>query len=98
MNSANIQSHAIEILTTEEVLKRLKIGRTKLFELIKKGTLKPGHHFVRNGRMLRFIWGIDLIRALHESPIEELVSANRPPSNSKHARAATGRSAIDMNY
>lgn len=99
MNSSDKQSDAFEILTTKEVLNRLKIGRTKLFGLMKKGTLTPGRHFFKNGGVLRFVWGIEFISALHENPGEEPVSTKRPPINpTKHERPATGRSPINLNY
>ena len=67
----NHPSDFYEILTTVETLTRLKIGRTKLFQLIKRGALIPGRHYFKNGRVLRFIWSRDLIEAINEKPVKE---------------------------
>jgi hypothetical protein len=37
----------------------------------RNGTIIPGRHFFQNGRVLRWVWGPDLIEALHENPVEK---------------------------
>lgn len=99
MSNPTKASDFFEILTTKEVLERLKIGRTKLFELMKKGTLTPGRHFFKNGRVLRFVWGIDLIEAIHDEPEEAFAQIEQRSENLKPYREiAVGRSPINMSY
>ena len=99
MNQSAKSSAFLEIVTTSELLERLKIGRTKLFELKKNGTLTPGRHFFKNGRILRFVWGADLIEAIHEN-----TNAEPSPTNQQFKtpampipRAST-KSTINLNY
>ena len=99
MSNPTKSSDFFEILTTKEVLERLKIGRTKLFELMKKGTLTPGRHFFKNGRVLRFVWGIDLIEAIHEEPGGAFDQAIKRSEDSKACgELIVGRSPINMSY
>jgi len=55
-----------EILTPEEFAERLKIGRSTLFEWLQKGILVPGKHFLKVGRVLRFVWSDDVVITLLE--------------------------------
>lgn len=99
MCTPNRPSDFFEILTTEEVLARLKIGRTKLFELKKKGKLIPGRHFFKNGGILRFVWGPDLIMALHEDPAQNTQTTDQKNKASKQNQSvANKRSPINMEY
>ncbi|MBA7709776.1 hypothetical protein ES703_118701 [subsurface metagenome] len=96
----SIQSSAFpEIVTTSELLKRLKIGRTKLFELKKNGTFTPGRHFFKNGRVLRFVWGADLIEAIHENTDDEPSPTNQQPKRPTMTTVhATNKSTINLDY
>jgi hypothetical protein len=89
----------LEIMTTKEVLERLKIGRTKLFELKRAGKLVPGRHFIRNGRYLRFIWVPDLIKSINEKPAKysKLTSIQPEVARKKTNNPANG-SAINLDY
>ena len=92
-------SDFLEILTTKETLKRLKIGRTKLFGLLKKGTLLPGRHFFRNGRILRFVWGPELIMAMHENPDNDPGPTNQGAKKSEMNKTRlTNKSSINLSY
>jgi hypothetical protein len=99
MNNPTKSSDSFEILTTKETLERLKIGRTKLFQLMKKGTLTPGRHFFKNGRVLRFVWGIDLIEAIHDDPGEAFAQTEQRSETLKpYKDIAVGRSPMNMTY
>lgn len=54
----------LELLTSQEFAKRLKISRSLLFEWLAKGMLIPGKHYIKIGRILRFVWSDDLIADL----------------------------------
>jgi len=60
-----------EILTPDEFAQRLKIGRTTLFEWIRNGVLVPGKHYVRIGRILRFLWSDDVLISLEMPKAKE---------------------------
>ncbi|BCG47905.1 hypothetical protein GEOBRER4_n2753 [Citrifermentans bremense] len=53
-----------QLLTTEEFCKRFGIGRTKLFEMKKAGTLVRGRHYMQFGRKVLFPWGPEFLQRL----------------------------------
>ena len=92
-------SNFFEIVTTREILERLKIGRTKLFELKRNETIIAGRHFFQNGRVLRWVWGPDLIEALHENPIEKQSPTDQQPKKSAtNTTRPTMKSTINLSY
>lgn len=54
----------MEIITLEELSIRLHVSRATLFNWMQKGLFTQGKHFFKQGRVLRFIWGDDLVHAL----------------------------------
>lgn len=58
---------APEILTPEEFARKLRIGRTTLFAWKRKGILVRGRHYIRIGRVVRFLWTDDLPASLREA-------------------------------
>lgn len=90
----------MEIITIEEAIVRLKIGRTKFFEILKKGgRLIPGQHYFKNGRVLRVVWSIDLIKAINEVPVSTKPETipdfrNPPPLRKSELKTAT----VNMEY
>ena len=50
---------ACEILTVAEYAQRMKVSRATVFTWMQKGFLVTGEHFIRLGRVLRFIWRVD---------------------------------------
>jgi len=61
----------MELLTVEEFAERMKISRTTVFDWIRKGTLKSGRHYMKIGRVIRFEWGPELVKKLHEDCAKE---------------------------
>jgi excisionase family DNA binding protein len=55
-----------ELLTVEEVAERLKIGRSTLFSWMKSERLVAGRHYLRIGRIVRFLWSEEVLLSLHE--------------------------------
>ena len=98
MKTQKISADSIKILSTEEVLERLKIGRSKLFELKKSGKFIPGRHYFQNGRVLRIIWSSDLLQAIHEDPIPQSDKSKKPESSDAIKTAAPGKSQINFEY
>ena len=56
-----------ELLNIDEYAKRLSIGRTTIFKWKQDGTLVPGRHFIQKGKIVRYIWSLDVIREIHEN-------------------------------
>ena len=55
-----------EIITAEEFALRLKVSRSTVFDWMRKGILRQGRHFVRIGRVVRFVWSEELVARLLE--------------------------------
>jgi hypothetical protein len=75
-----------EILTPEEFAQRLKIGRSSLFEWLRKGVLVQGKHYFKVGRVLRFVWSDELIASL----LARTVSGGTVPPEMPPARQGRG--------
>lgn len=92
----------IEILTVEEFADRMKFSRTTVFDWIKRGTLKAGRHYIKMGRIIRFEWGPELIKKLHDdSSVEEVVLSDvkpKPPTVKKTRTAAKGGTVLNFDY
>jgi hypothetical protein len=74
-----------EFITVEEVATRLHVCRATLFNWMQQGIFIQGKHFFKRGRVLRFIWGDDLVNAvLGESPEQcESTYVIRPVNSKK---------------
>lgn len=53
-----------ELLTVEEFAERLQVSRATVFAWMQKKILVQGRHFLKYGRVLRFVWGVELIQEL----------------------------------
>jgi hypothetical protein len=70
-----------EILTAEEFAQRLKIGRSSLFEWMRKGILIPGKHYFKLDRVLRFVWSETVITdLLQQTDTGSVAGGNLPPA------------------
>jgi hypothetical protein len=76
-----------EIITAEEFAKRLKVGRTTIHNWMQRGRLKRGVHFIKAGRVLRFFWNEEVIKALGDEEIPINRSSAMKPQ--PHARSLT---------
>lgn len=73
-----------ELLTALEMANRLKVGRSTIFEWLRQGVFQPGRHFVKVGRVLRFIWSDDIVTALVDETVKpkQAVKQRKPSSSS----------------
>ena len=71
MNESTKIHDALEPLHLEEYARRLKVGRTTIFKWKQEGVLIPGRHFIKRGKVVRYIWAFDLIMELHENAINK---------------------------
>lgn len=74
-----------EILNVIEFSKRLNISRATTFNWINRNILREGIHYIRLGRVLRFIWSQDMFVGLHPNtrPAHSVKAALRPNSSTK---------------
>lgn len=87
------------LLTTNEFADRLKNSRTTVFKWIKDGTLIPGRHFIRVGRIVRFLWEADLIREIHQDSFLQPVSIEQQSDRFAEERTRSGkRSVLNLDY
>ncbi|WP_020585427.1 hypothetical protein [Desulfobacter curvatus] len=50
-----------EVLLLDEYAKRLKVGKSTIYDWKSNGILISGRHYLQVGKVLRFIWARDLI-------------------------------------
>ncbi len=55
---------ALELLTIEELAERLKISRATACEWQRKGIFRQGVHYLKFGRVVRYVWSEALIAVL----------------------------------
>jgi excisionase family DNA binding protein len=97
-----MEPETTKLLTTNEFADRLNVSRTTVFKWIKDGTLMPGRHFIRIGRIVRFLWEPDLIREIHEDSEDSFLQVGtleQQASRFAETKMRAGdRSAINLNY
>lgn len=59
-----------EILTVDEFALRMRLSRATVFVWMQKGILERGRHYLKQGRVLRFLWNEETIQALAETSPE----------------------------
>ncbi|HEY4744946.1 MAG TPA: hypothetical protein VIH45_09835 [Desulfuromonadaceae bacterium] len=76
-----------ELLTVKEFAKRLKVGRSTVFEWQRAGVFLPGRHFIKMKRVLRFIWSDEIVVALSDATTKppQPATRRRTPSTAKAA-------------
>ena len=99
MNEFIESTEAFELLNADEFAKRLRVGRTTIFKWKKEGTLIPGRHFIKKGKIVRYIWARDLIMEIHENSKNQHQTIKQKPvglkiKNPKHKK----QSVINLQY
>jgi len=88
-----------ELLTTEEYLKRLQVGRATLYKWRNSGILIPGKHFIQQDKVVRYIWDLETIRSLHKNVTPDSDSMNLESDYLiEKKKDSTRKSVIDLNY
>jgi len=75
----------MEMLTSKEFIRRMNIGKTTYHKWRSNGTLMAGRDFIKNGRVIRILWGPDLIGRLLEDSID-----SEPSGESKRSKQEKG--------
>ena len=65
MMNPSQHTDTFELLTCDEFAKRFGVTRTIIYKWKNDGTLVPGRHFIKNGRVVRYIWSLEVIREIH---------------------------------
>lgn len=91
---------SMEILTPEEFIQRMKIGRTTFFGWKKAGKLKAGRDFIQEGRVIRIPWCAELLERLLEgsSGPETKAASKRSRQEQKTVRPPQHKTAINFDY
>jgi len=93
MNPSSITSTA-ELLTIEMFAQRLHVSRATIFAWMQKQILVQGRHFIKFGRVVRFVWSDNLLETLlADSATDE----NKEPII-KPVRAAKAIKASPINW
>jgi len=71
-----------ELLTVEQFAQRLQVSRATVFVWLHKGVLAAGKHYLKVGRVLRFLWSAELLETINQAS-ELAVHALPSPSRLK---------------
>ena len=66
-----------EILTVDEFALRLRLSRATVFIWMQKGILERGKHYLKQGRVLRFLWNEETILGIAATSTEPHRPVNR---------------------
>jgi hypothetical protein len=97
----NMNAEAIEILTPEEFLERMKIGRTTFFKWKKAGKLRVGRDIIQADGVLRILWGAELLRRLlevSEESVRRKPKEDAPRKGKKIVPPTRRKTTIDFDY
>lgn len=90
-----------EILFLNEFADRLKIGKSTVHDWKKKGILKAGKHYIKQGGVLRFFWEKNLLLSLSEDT-PTTPTGKKEPSNTTASlpqeKTTPGRIGINLDY
>lgn len=91
--------NSFEVLLMEEFADRLKVGRSTICNWKNDGTLVAGRHYIQKGKVLRFIWAIDLILELHDKK-DSATGSNEKilPENNSPSRIRSKKVGLNLNY
>jgi len=92
-----VEQYTPELITIEEFAKRIGVCRATACDWKHRGVLRPGRHFIQHGRTIRFEWGPDLLKKLHE----DCLQAEEQPTVEKKRQVRPknkGKGSIDWDY
>lgn len=77
----------------------LGFGRTTIFKWKQDGTLVPGRHYIQKGKIVRYIWTLNVIREIHENTEQKSENFNQQGIGSIEERSKfKNNSIIDFEY
>lgn len=95
------EQHAIEIIDLATFAGRMQVAETTVWKWIRSGKLKPGRHFIKFDRVIRFAWGAELIDRLLEDSLELSAGGEDDPSNTETKRrhpVRNGQQPLNLTY
>jgi len=84
------------ILTLDEFAARMHLSRATVFVWMNKGILAKGKHYLKQGRVLRFLWSDEIVKDIAGG-----TSSDAPAPSIKaplHTLQATKASPINWEY
>ncbi len=75
-----------EFIDPAEFCRRMGIGKTTMYKLIKYGHLRAGVHFFRCNGILRFIWDVDRFLDLGDDQPQRPPPATEPSNPRPHRK------------
>ncbi len=92
---------SIEIISVETFADRMEIGETTVWKWIRSGKLRPGRHYIKIERVIRFAWGQQLIDRLLEDCLENDEPGDMPEPKDEDKpkqRSRNASSPLNVNY
>lgn len=72
-----------ELLTVDQFAQRLQVSRATVFAWIQKNVLSPGKHYLKIGRVLRFLWSAQLLETINQGVAFATPQAEAPVRQKK---------------
>jgi hypothetical protein len=85
-------------LKLEQFAQKLDVGRSTVHEWIRIGRLVPGIHFIKIGRVIRFLWGDELIQRLLEDSAVGSYAPTARNSTKSVPRSYSKETVINLDY
>lgn len=79
----------------------MKIAERTVWNWIHNGKLKPGLHYMRFDRVIRFAWGVELIQKLHDVSLQDESDTEcdcEEPLPKPRKRAKNSLPPMNLNY
>ena len=84
-----------ELLTIEQFAKRLQMSRATVFTWVQRGILVKGCHFLKFGRVVRFLWSDNTLELLL---IDSAKDGPRPTTKSTPRAQQAKRNPVNWEY
>jgi len=88
----------MEILTLKAFADRLSVGRTTVYEWMKKGILIEGEHFMKLDRIVRFFWCPGLLISLCQNNRKSSAPSCDSSGTASRSRSPGARPAVNLEY
>lgn len=95
---AGTDSPTFEFLLIDEFAERLKVGRSTIFDWKKKGILKAGRHYIKQGRVLRFFWAKDVLLNLDENTAPSPGNEQKAEAHLPKEKSVPRKVGINLDY
>ena len=87
----------MKFMKVEEYAESFRVCRTTVFEWLRNGKLKPGVHYIKIGRCLRFVWDPATIKELNDINTINAFAKREQPKLTVYTKKKKN-TVINMNY